>query len=285
MKKLFSITTYLAIAILVGVTVAYAGSLTPPGSVANTMYTLTDLFNLSAGTTATLGSGAIPTTPGTVAATGKTLTEVYDAIAGEIDNLSNSTIASGVSAFGFTGTLSGPGLPKTGQTDCWDASGNPIACTDGGTALGGQDGYYLEGLPASGARFVDNSNNTITDNATGLMWKKCSEGLSGASCATGSATSTNWTTALSTCEADTTAGHTDWRLPNIMELFSIVSFFNQLVSPAINTTFFPATSGARYWSSTTLTDGENAAYHVDFIEGEVTYTTKSNTATLIRCVR
>jgi len=34
------------------------------------------------------------------------------------------------------------GLPKTGQTICYDVSGGVISCTNGDTALGGQDGYY-----------------------------------------------------------------------------------------------------------------------------------------------
>lgn len=107
MKKILKIVPFIIITILVGVTVAYAGSLTPPGSVANTMYSLTDIFNLSAGRTTTLGSGTIATTPGSVVATGKTLTEIYDVISTQIGNLANGKIAKDITAFGFTGTLYG----------------------------------------------------------------------------------------------------------------------------------------------------------------------------------
>lgn len=284
MKKLLSIVPYLVIAVLVGVTVASAGSLTPPGSVANTMYSLTDIFNLSAGTTTTVGSGAIGATPGSIAATGKTLTEVYDAIAGEVDNLSAGVIASGTSAFGITGTLvAGGGLPKTGQTTCFNAAGGSIACA--GT---GQDGQYQEGNPSSGAHFTDNGDNTITDNATGLMWKKCSEGQSGATCATGSATGMNWTTALTTCEADTTASNSDWRLPNRFELDSITDIRGY--GPAIDTTFFPGTiDNTSYWSSSWGYNESSAvqdvSWYVNYSYGFTRVTEKTNATLKTRCVR
>ena len=279
MKKLFKIVPYLVIAILVGVTAVSAGSLTPPGSVANTMYTLTDIFNLSTGTTTTEGTGTISATPATIEATGKTLTEVYEAIEGEIDNLSAGVIATGTSAFGIDGTLSaGGGLPKTGQTTCWDATGASVACA--GT---GQDGDYQAGLPTTGARYVDNGDGTISDNATGLMWKKCSEGQSDATCSTGFTTAMNWTTALSTCEADTTAGHTDWRLPNKFELDSIVDI--QTYTPAIDATFFPNTEQSYYWSSSSVDVGPTWAWQVDFSYGESTSSAKNSIFFRTRCVR
>jgi len=106
-KKIIASVALFSLTVLVGASVANAGSLTPPGAPANTMYTLTNLYNLGAGTTATLGSGTITATPGSVAATFYDLTQVYTAIAGQIANLANGKIANGVSAFGFTGTLFG----------------------------------------------------------------------------------------------------------------------------------------------------------------------------------
>jgi hypothetical protein len=106
-NKLLKTLPYLIISILVGVTAVYAGTLTPPGTASNTMYSLTDIFNLSAGTTTTLGSGTIETTPTEVIASGKTLTQVYTAITGELAKLTNGKIAKNVSAFGFIGTLYG----------------------------------------------------------------------------------------------------------------------------------------------------------------------------------
>jgi len=58
-------------------------------------------------------------------------------------------------------------LPQTGQTGCWDINGTTVTCT--GT---GQDGDKLAGVPLPVPRFTDNSNGTVTDNLTGLIWLK-----------------------------------------------------------------------------------------------------------------
>jgi hypothetical protein len=82
MNKYIKNILYLLIAISIGVGVSYAGSLTPPGSVADTMYSLTDIWTLATtGETADIGEGSIETTPSTIEETGKTLTEVYEAVA------------------------------------------------------------------------------------------------------------------------------------------------------------------------------------------------------------
>ncbi len=80
---------YLLISIFVGVTAVYAtpgSKLTPPGAVSNTMYSLTDIYELATNSTqATLGSGEIEETP-TLGETGVTLTQVYDAVASALEN-------------------------------------------------------------------------------------------------------------------------------------------------------------------------------------------------------
>jgi hypothetical protein len=55
-------------------------------------------------------------------------------------------------------------LPATGQTKCWDTSGNSINCS--GT---GQDGDIQAGAPLS---YTDNGDGTITDNNTQFVWEK-----------------------------------------------------------------------------------------------------------------
>ena len=69
--------------------------------------------------------------------------------------------------------------------------------------------------------YVDHGNGTVTDTRTGLMWKKCAEGLSGATCI-GTAQLYNWPGAFNQAESSTFAGHADWRLPNIKELSSLI---------------------------------------------------------------
>ncbi len=43
---------------------------------------------------------------------------------------------------------------------------------------------------------TDNGDGTVTDDSTGLMWARCSNGQSGTNCAAGSATSMTWAQAL-----------------------------------------------------------------------------------------
>ena len=113
-------------------------------------------------------------------------------------------------------------------------------------------------------QFVDNGDRTVSDTATGLMWQK------------DDATSTNWPDAVARCESATTGTHTDWRLPHVKELQSIVDYTRSPAtteSAAIDIRFFEASSFVNengvtdwgdYWSSTTHVDndgdGSNAAY-------------------------
>jgi len=99
--------------------------------------------------------------------------------------------------------------------------------------------------------FVVHNDGTVTHSRTGLMWKVCSEGQSWsvAGCA-GTATTHSWDLALqipaSLNVSGGYAGYSDWRLPNVNELKSIVEY--SCDTPAINATIFPATVSGGYWS-------------------------------------
>ncbi len=107
---------------------------------------------------------------------------------------------------------------------------------------------------APAANFTDNGDGTVTDNTTGLMWKQCTEGQtwSATPACTGTATPYTWQAALQAAEALNNgggfAGFTNWRMPNIKELGSIVE--HQCATPSIDTAIFPGTVAGMYWSST-----------------------------------
>lgn len=105
--------------------------------------------------------------------------------------------------------------------------------------------------------FIDNRNGTVTDRATGLMWAKDDSGFG-----------MDWQAALAYANSSMLGGHTDWRLPNIKELQSIVDYSKspsayeeENVGPSIDTDFFnitPLEDGTTntendypyFWSST-----------------------------------
>ncbi|MEW5823614.1 MAG: DUF1566 domain-containing protein [Pseudomonadota bacterium] len=84
--------------------------------------------------------------------------------------------------------------------------------------------------------YMDHGDGTVTDTRTGLMWKKCNEGLSGADCSTGSAQVFTWNAALVYAEAHNFAGYDDWRMPSVKELRSLVELCRN--EPAYNTDVF-----------------------------------------------
>ncbi len=119
--------------------------------------------------------------------------------------------------------------------------------------------------------FEDNGNGTITDRITRLVWQKQDEGATGA-----------WETAIIVCELLSLGGYTDWRLPNVKELRSIVD--SGTYAPAIYAGYFPNTRSDSYWSSTTYVASPDAAWRVNFWHGEVASSLKGNHY-FVRCVR
>ena len=98
--------------------------------------------------------------------------------------------------------------------------------------------------------FVDNRNGTISDRSTGLMWMKYDSGKP-----------VNWQQALAYAEGLKYAGYSDWRLPNVKELQSIVDYSRapdatvpSARGPAIDPIFKVTDSKSWCWTSTTHLD-------------------------------
>ena len=143
------------------------------------------------------------------------------------------------------------GVTKTGQT---------LIVYPGSDYNRGDDGSTRVGYPATGSRFQDNLNGTITDNGAGLMWQKADSG-----------TPRSWAGAfayVASLNSSHFKGYSDWRVPNIKELNSLVNIGLQY--PAIDP-IFSETKTAGYWGSTTYADLVNGqrCYQVDFNEGNM----------------
>ena len=106
--------------------------------------------------------------------------------------------------------------------------------------------------------FVDNGDDTITDNATSLMWAKNDSGSDAPN-------GLNWEEALTYVETQNAAnylGYSDWRLPNVKELQSILDYSRSpdttnsaAIDPLFNATAITNEAGETdysfYWSGTT----------------------------------
>jgi Protein of unknown function (DUF1566) len=116
---------------------------------------------------------------------------------------------------------------------------------------------------AAGPFTYSADGSEVTDTATGLVWRRCSEGQtwSGATC-TGTARIYRHEGALT--QAKNQAG---WRLPNVKELSSLVSL--DRVRPSIDITAFPYTTSNYYWTSSPYAGDAGSAWVVGFDSGFV----------------
>jgi hypothetical protein len=138
------------------------------------------------------------------------------------------------------------------------------------------------------SRYVDNEDGTALDMKTGLLWSVCSIGQAYVDGAC-EGTATNFSSmgeALQEADdvRDDYLGTDGWRVPNIKELDSIVE--RQCSDPAINTTIFPDTPSASYYSSTPDPDSlDNMGVRtISFFTGEE-YTPPTEPLRHIRLVK
>jgi hypothetical protein len=151
---------------------------------------------------------------------------------------------------GGSGPCGSP-LPSTGIRDCYDDGGRVIPCDN--PEFPGQDPYYRTGCPLEG-RFLDNEDGTITDLCTGLMWQKATA-FPGAEYGPDEYGDVIFKMALQYAQDLRLGGHTDWRIPNILELLFIGTWDPLAMErPHLYPFEFPLQAGAkpawRYWSST-----------------------------------
>ncbi|MDX1957502.1 MAG: putative Ig domain-containing protein [Leptospiraceae bacterium] len=127
---------------------------------------------------------------------------------------------------------------KTGQTQCYDTSGNVISCA--GT---GQDGEYQSGQPHSvysgpNQHPTYTDDYTTTDTTNGLVWQSCPTGLSGADCTIGSFNNSyaNDCAYLNSLNGGVGySGRNDWRTPDIQEIDRFGILYN--VKPSMQSNF------------------------------------------------
>ena len=173
----------------------------------------------------------------------------------------------------YTGALTYP-IVDTNQGLCYDNS-ERIECPAKGEAFYGQDAQYTGITPS----YTDNGDGTITDNVTGLIWTQELSGFS-----------MPWSDASGYCESLTVGGITDWRLPNIKELWSFRDF--SAGWPWVDTDYFDlvgdGSQGAQQhsWSSNYyMVNTEEAVKNVAFLVNDWTGHIKALDGNrFVRCV-
>ena len=240
-----------------------AGSLDPTNAPGPTMRTLQEIYDKQDATHQLVAALVSPLTLSdttTVVNAGYYLATTLDAV--DADLLA-ANIKEDVTIFGVKGTHAGGGglgVPMTGQTNSYAA---------------GDDGALRKGVAWPSPRFTDNSNGTVTDNLTGLIWLKNANFKAGPS---------TWADALTDCatlnsaEGGLTDGSIegDWRLPNVRELQSLIDYEQR--DPALPLEHpFTGVQKDYYWSSSTIKVDMGFAWNVGLGGGLVEVDGKSLT--------
>lgn len=128
------------------------------------------------------------------------------------DTITDDTVTGGYAVVG------------TNQTLYYDNS-RPISAPSAGQSFCGQDANYPGNTPS----YTDNNNGTITDNVTGLMWTKSYDiNGDGIIDANDKMTPDDAEKEAASCA---TGGYSDWRLPTIKELYSLIMFSGAEINP------------------------------------------------------
>jgi hypothetical protein len=165
-------------------------------------------------------------------------------------------------------------IVDTNQNTCFNNS-TTITAPNPGQAFYGQDAQYNGKQP----KYQNNGDGTITDLVTGLMWQK--------SLANDKYT---YDECVAYAENSTLAGYSDWRLPTIKELYSLILFSGKTGMsetssiPYLDTDYFDFRFGgtvnpserfidAQYATSTiykgTTMNGNETMFGVNFVDGRI----------------
>ncbi len=161
-------------------------------------------------------------------------------------------------------------LVDTGQDLCYDDD-DVITAPAAGQPFHGQDAQYDGEAP----RYQDHGDGTVTDLVTGLMWQQTPALYNKQS----------YDAALAGAASFSLAGHSDWRLPSVKELYSLIDHrgSSMTLTPYLDTSVFDfrwgdpllgeRTIDTQYWSSTEYVgrvfNGDEAVFGVNFGDGRI----------------
>jgi len=139
------------------------------------------------------------------------------------------------------------------------------------------------------------SDGTITDLNTGLMWEKKSDDGTIHDKDTDYTWDNAFAAHIAGLNTSTFAGYDDWRVPNYKELVSILDLeentpsvdaaFNTACVPTCTVSTCSCTTASYYWSSTTLASSPAFGWTVNFSTGDPTGRNKDTQPAYVRAVR
>lgn len=180
------------------------------------------------------------------------------------DGILQATLSSGTYAVTF-GDFPGYSLkdPKAGMKTARVKPGKTTKVTAVYAAVSGSSS-------GEKSKYVDNGDGTVTDNVNNLMWQQAASaeyynwyGSAGVYDATANPDS------IDACGPLALAGYSDWRLPTIDELKTLIK---EDATPKIDTAFFPRAADEAYmtyWSTTPLQSSTTCAWYINFNFGSV----------------
>jgi hypothetical protein len=224
-----------------------------PSDTASAMYTIEDIYNrLNDGTAGTKRGATFSEPDAGPTGQGKSLDDVMDK-APAVDNTNGAATTEVKSGKKYWGLKSGEWGLQTGTATIPSCTPNPSAAP----------------------RFSDNGDGTVTDAYTCLMW------LKNASCVGQQLWDDVDTSAKlgaiidgASCTDYTGGTYSDWRVPSLSELIELsTSESKYFVKP---TAPFTGVQADYYWSSTTFATVTAFAWNVNFDNGGVGRSVKSN---------
>ncbi|MDD5391532.1 MAG: DUF1566 domain-containing protein [Thiothrix sp.] len=195
----------------------------------------------------------------------------------------------------------------TGQASCYSDTA-ATTCPLKSKTFYGQDAQTIRNAPS----YTNNANGTVTDKVTGLMWQQSPDTTNDGQIKASDKLA--FSRAQTYCQDLVLGGYSDWRLPDIKTLYSLIDFRGTDPSgagnssagqtPFINTSYFKFGYGdtsageriidAQYWSNTqyvsTTMVGDATVFGVNFADGRIKGYPRDKSpfgapAQYVRCVR
>ncbi len=274
-----SVISLLSLMFILVPAAAFAGDLDPnpnwgsPSDPSGAMFTIEDIYNrLNSGEPGTKRTGPFKEPDGIPAPSGHTLNDVMGK-APVRDNANGATAMNVTRGTTFWGLTAGQWGLQTGT-----AYPAPVPDTGDSAETAGIDFPVPRFIINDNGTPADQSDDTVTDNLTGLMWARDADKDG----------TKNWNDAKAYCNTLTIGPYTDWRLPTLREIQSLCHYgyfdpavpnvegsgkgpeevalggdpFNNLKSSSLS---------AYYWTSTIYAGDISYAWIVSLRNGSVSF--------------